>query len=504
MHSFTGRTLRRRLLIQIGLTVVGMLAMGVIGIAGVNGLHQDMGVALEGYRELRRGYEVGTSATLARDALNSVPADATRAVAALRMAMLKTERSTGEDGGWQGPLLGERSWSQCREILQRAHESLRRGSETGPEAREAAISDINEALGRLAGLSAEIRQTIAETQWAANQRRGRTMVVMLGLSGLTMVVAVLIGVSQYRGVMRPLMELRRGARTLASGHLESRIAMSGDEEFVALAGDFNAMAKELDNLYRDLEKKVEEKSRELVQSERLASLGYVAAGVAHEINNPLGIIAGYAERSLWALKSKEENPGDDSVRDTLRVICDEAFRCKEITRRLLSLARSGNNDFRPVSLGGIVDEVASNVGGLPQASGRRLEVKRDEADEFRVMGKEGELKQVVLNLLVNAVEAVPAGSGEVVLSLGRREGNVELAVSDNGKGMTAEVQERAFEPFFTNKRGQHGTGLGLSISHAIVRQHGGRITAASGGVGQGSCFTVILPATGEGVAACPS
>src|SRR6185369_10914403 len=117
-------------------------------------------------------------------------------------------------------------------------------------------------------------------------------------SAVIIAIAVLIGVSQYRGVMRPLRRFSSGVRSIAGGNFRRRLVIAGDDEFAGLAQDFNRMAAELDGLYRELEDKVATKSKELVRSERLASVGFLAAGVAHEINNPLGIISGYAELSL--------------------------------------------------------------------------------------------------------------------------------------------------------------------------------------------------------------
>jgi two-component system, NtrC family, sensor kinase len=286
------------------------------------------------------------------------------------------------------------------------------------------------------------------------------------------------------------------------------------------------MAEELDGFYHELERKVAEKGRELVRSERLASVGYLAAGVAHEINNPLGIISGYAEYSLAelerggngaskhngdssstpGLERTREDPGPvvTEVTKSLRIICDEAFRCKTITQKLLSLARGGDEARKPVSLLAVANEVASIVGGLHEHRDKRLIVRASEqpseaAGDGMVVAVEAEMKQVLLNLTINALEAVDPDRGEVRIELRRSGQQVELSVTDNGRGMTPATLERAFEPFFTEKRGvqedgRRGTGLGLSITHAIVQDHGGTITAHSEGPGRGSRFIVRLPA----------
>jgi signal transduction histidine kinase len=283
------------------------------------------------------------------------------------------------------------------------------------------------------------------------------------------------------------------------------------EEFARLADDFNHMAAELDEFYQELEAKVAAKSKELVRSERLASVGYLAAGVAHEINNPIGIIAGYAEYALAELKQRVGNrvPDPGEVEKTLQIICEEAFRCKEITSKLLSLAKPGDAARKPVNLADVAAGVASMVGGVKPFRDRRLSVRADADDRSKlvVSAVEAEMKQVILNLALNALEAVPRQTGEVRMHVARRGNWVELTVIDNGKGMTPQTLERIFEPFYTDKRGtgaspaeggrRSGTGLGLSITHAIIEAHGGKIAAHSDGPGRGSRFIVRLPAVGD-------
>jgi signal transduction histidine kinase len=284
--------------------------------------------------------------------------------------------------------------------------------------------------------------------------------------------------------------------SVARGKFSQRVEVRGNDEIASLAGDFNCMADELDGFYRDLERKVAEKSRDLVRSERLASVGYLAAGVAHEINNPLGIISGYAEYSLEQLKqSPGGSAGNGELAKALGVICDEAFRCKEITAKLLSLSRAADEARTRVNLADIARQVVEMVGGLRDHRERKIDIRGERAD-LMVLANEAEMKQVTLNLLVNALEASPSHGGEVRVELGADENMVRMAVIDNGKGMSAETSQHVFEPFFTEKKGdgRRGIGLGLSITHAIVESHGGRIRAASDGPGKGSRFEVELPA----------
>jgi two-component system, NtrC family, sensor kinase len=179
---------------------------------------------------------------------------------------------------------------------------------------------------------------------------------------------------------------------------------------------------------------------------------------------------------------------------SLQIIRDEAFRCKQITEKLLSLSKPGSDRHEPVSLADLAHDVADMV--RAHKAYRDLDLVLDTcADEpLMTRGNEVELKQVLLNLTVNALEAIEPPEGQVRLKGARNNGWVELQVTDNGCGMSDEVKERIFEPFFTSKPGgQRGLGLGLSISHAIVAGHGGAIVAESEGPGRGSRLTLRLP-----------
>jgi signal transduction histidine kinase len=341
-----------------------------------------------------------------------------------------------------------------------------------------------------------IRIAIKNNRDAAEIQRRDTLVAVGALCGGVVLAAIALGFLQYRSVMLPLRRLSAGVRNIASGEFQQRLDVRGGgrDEFARLAREFNQMAAELDEFYHRLEQKVADKSKELIRSERLASVGYLAAGLAHEINNPLGIIAGYAEYSLGQLKeAAPAAAGSEDVAKSLQVIADEAFRCKEILGKLLSLARPGEGNRQEVDLSQVAADVAAAVHGLRDYRDRTVDVVTTEP--MRVNAVEVEMKQVVLNLAVNALEAVPAG-GAVRIEVGRNDGWVELRVRDNGRGMSPQTLERVFEPFFTDKRGvrEPGTGLGLSITHAIIESHGGRIRATSAGPGQGSEFVVQLPA----------
>ena len=221
-------------------------------------------------------------------------------------------------------------------------------------------------------------------------------------------------------------------------------------------------------------------------------MGFLAAGVAHEINNPLASIAMCAE----SLESRvddciaAEHPDRELVSNYLRMIQSEAFRCKEITEKLLDFSRIGDVQRHHHELGEIVQSVIDMIRHLGKYHGKQIEFTPHEPVLVEVNPQE--LKQVVLNLLTNALDSVDAG-GVVRAEVSAEQGEAVLQVVDNGCGMTPEVLDHLFEPFFTRRRGGQGTGLGLSITYRIIADHQGTIEAKSDGPGNGSRFIVRLP-----------
>jgi signal transduction histidine kinase len=232
----------------------------------------------------------------------------------------------------------------------------------------------------------------------------------------------------------------------------------------------------------------------------LASVGFLAAGVAHEINNPLASIAWAAEslelRLHDIIQQDDARPDGEHceeiavLRDYLRRIQDEAFRCKEITERLLDFSRMGDSEKQATPLGALVSDVIDMVSHLGNYREKRVEFHSRQEVNAAVNAQE--IKQVVLNLITNALDSLDPG-GVVHVGLAKRDGFAELTVQDNGCGMTEEVLDHLFEPFFTRRRDGKGTGLGLSITWQIVNDHGGSIAASSDGPGRGSSFRVTLP-----------
>ena len=569
-------TLRLKMALQISATIAGLMIVGATALWGLDAVNADYGLATDGYQQLRQVYEVGSHLATARALLAGAHPDrlaARREVesAAARFELFATSAraepaspkdAQPDDAGARGQ--DTKPDPASRSAARRALAEAARHLATTPEAAGGEdvlpldASAINTAIGTISTLASDIRMTIEAHQASARHRHQVAARAVAWISAAVIIAAIALGITHYRGVMTPLGRLRRGVRKIAAGHFNERLSPRGGGEFSELAGEFNRMAAELDGFYHHLEEKVAKKSKELIRSERLASVGYLAAGVAHEINNPLGIISGYAEYSLEQLGARPPGtngdgttdadaahgghratvtagratarlrdpaastgrcgadelpaPAIDEIISSLRIICDEAFRCKDITAALLTLARQGDDARQSVCLADVTDKVVAIVRGLREYRDRKVIADTPSDPAARkllcVSAVEAEMRQVLLNLVVNALEATSPGAGTVRIELARAAENatnsagVELSVTDDGRGMSAQTLERVFEPFYTEKRGSsdarghsaRGTGLGLSITHAIVVDHGGSVSAHSQGPGKGSRFVLRLPA----------
>jgi signal transduction histidine kinase len=329
--------------------------------------------------------------------------------------------------------------------------------------------------------SQDSRQNFQSTLW---------IVSSTGIAGIVLLASLLHFF--YGWMFSPIRALEEGAGQVARGEFDHRIEVNSGDELEDLAAAFNDMTGRLRDMYRDLERQVNDRSRQLVRSERLAGVGFLAAGVAHEINNPLASIAFCSEAMEGRLKAVLERAPEDNevITRYLRMIQQEAFRCKAITQRLLEFSRGGERQREPADLVELVRGVLDMVQHLQNCRGK--EIIFDTPDSLIAWVNTQEIKSVVLNLVVNALESMDQG-GVLTIRAGQRGKMAELVFSDTGCGMTPNVLENIFEPFFTRSRTGKGTGLGLSISHRVISQHGGEIEATSPGLNQGSTFNVRLP-----------
>ena len=330
-----------------------------------------------------------------------------------------------------------------------------------------------------------------------SQYRLIRLIAFLALGGSLVLLAILLRLS-YIWIFQPLRVLVAGSRRVASGDFEFRIESSSDDEFGELARAMNQMTERFEGIRDDLDEQVRKRSEEVIRSERLASVGFLAAGVAHEINNPLASIAMSAEslpRRIRALT--DPNRGTEEKKEALGIvekyvgmIENEAFRCKKITEKLLDFSRSGGGEKSRADLTEIAAGMVDMVRTQTRYRNRTIEILSAKPVIVKVNAQE--MKQVILNLLTNALDSLGA-DGRVKIQIEERRREAVLTVADNGCGMTPEIIANIFEPFFTNKEPGEGTGLGLAIANRIVLAHHGTIAAESAGPGRGSRFRVTLP-----------
>jgi signal transduction histidine kinase len=336
--------------------------------------------------------------------------------------------------------------------------------------------------------------------------RYRTWIAMAWTSA-ALVFVLLTGLCIYirMAVILPFKNLLLGSRRVAAGEFDYRIEIDSQDELRELANAINTGTENFLRIRRDLNDQVRQRSQEVIRNEQLASVGFLAAGVAHEINNPLASIAWSAEALesrlhrilhpvLEASGASPDIPDLDLLKNYLRRIQEEAFRCKGITERLLDFSRMGQAQKKEsISVGETVADVIDMVRHLSPYRQRKIEF-RSEGD-VQAWASPQELKQVVLNLLTNSLDAIADDQADGLVSI-RLEQDCDLAhltILDNGCGMTDEVRQHLFEPFFTRRRDGRGTGLGLPITSRIIADHGGRILVHSEGPGKGSRFEVLIP-----------
>jgi signal transduction histidine kinase len=304
----------------------------------------------------------------------------------------------------------------------------------------------------------------------------------------------------YDWLFQPLEILLTGSRRIAQqDDFDHRIHLKNRDEMAELAAALNGMTARFQEIRSDLDAQVKQRTKEVVRGEQMASVGFLAAGVAHEINNPLASIAWCAEsldsRLSEALQNGNEDPqlpaADlEILQKYLRRIQDEAFRCKGITEKLLDFSRLSDVEKHNTDLGDLVQRVIEMVRHLGKYKEKKIEFQCREYVVAPINAQE--IKQVVLNLITNSLDSLDAG-GTVWISLAKSGPWAELVVRDNGCGMSDEVLKHLFEPFFTRRRDGSGTGLGLSITYRIITDHGGAIEPESAGKGRGAKMRVLLP-----------
>jgi signal transduction histidine kinase len=357
------------------------------------------------------------------------------------------------------------------------------------------VEKCNTAADALVGI---IRHDLQQRMMSASDDYKLCLWFVLSITGIGIVLMTGSLRFFYRWIFFPIRDLQLGVDKVAKGDFKHNISIQSSDEIQDLAAAFNDMTRRLDEMYADLAHQVNDRSRQLVRSERLASVGFLAAGVAHEINNPLASIAFCSEAlerrilDMLAQIPPSSTAAEESkvITKYLKMIQQESFRCKEITSRLLEFSRGGEPQREPTDLCELVQNVLDMVQHLQNRQGKDLLF--NPAAPVVALVNALEIKSVIVNLVVNALDSMEEG-GTLSIHVGIRDGMAEMIFQDSGCGMSGEVLENIFEPFYTRSRSGKGTGLGLSICHRIISHHQGEIEAHSDGPNQGSTFMVRLP-----------
>ncbi len=357
------------------------------------------------------------------------------------------------------------------------------------------VLDINYSLGKI-----------------DRELRASTLAIAGFSLGFIVIASLSVGFFVHRLVYLPLRDLESGARRLSSGNLDQPIPVRSSDELGKLASSFNAMTDALRNSRAELrewahtlERKVEIRTQELrraqaetMRGEKLASVGLLASGVAHELNNPLTGILTFSHLVRQKMPDKSQDAED------MDLVIRETKRCAAIIKRLLDFAREKQPEKKFTNLNKVIEDTVRLV--ERPAHLRDIEITMDLDPTLPPIWIDGDLiKQVIMNMLVNAQHAVEE-KGSIAIrtrrslhprppeQAGEPMPMVEISIVDTGCGIPEENLRRIFDPFFTSKDVGKGTGLGLSVSHGIVEAHGGLIEVESK-VGEGSTFRVFLPLT---------
>ncbi|GAB4390099.1 MAG: ATP-binding protein [Thermodesulfovibrionales bacterium] len=335
---------------------------------------------------------------------------------------------------------------------------------------------------KLRGLGREIVVSAEDISRTERQTMQKTLQVSrhVSLLSLTFLVTAgfIVGAIFYRMFIRPLGILEKHMKKIADGEFSLIPIESKDRELVSLNSAFNRMLMEL-----------EARQMHLVQSEKLASVGTLLFGVAHEINNPLSNIS----TSCQILKEEINDPDIEYKSELIRQIEEETDRARDIVRSLLDYSRSKEKEA--VNLR---QAVTGAIRFIKAEVPAKIEISVSIPEDIVLFADKQKVQQVILNLIKNSITAIPEEEGNISISARRnlREGTVEIRFSDTGVGMEPEVLSKIFDPFFTTKGTRSGYGLGLFIVHNIVEEHGGSINVESE-PGRGTTFLIKMPEGGE-------
>jgi signal transduction histidine kinase len=345
----------------------------------------------------------------------------------------------------------------------------------GPQSgvREYEIDRVS-MLGAFARVGDAGLLVVAQTDRSQATRASRELIDRsIKFGAAILLAAIIVSVFFSRLLTAPILRLRDLTTRIGRGDFEVALDRASRDEIGELGRSFQEMAHALKNT-----------QKQLIHAEKMAAFGQMGAGITHEVKNPLTGVIGLAQAAQHKLGDPER------AGQLLARIVEESRRCLGILDNFLRFARSDERAPEPVDLNRTVTSAAELLGHQLNVNNVALVVELGQ-DVPMVLGHDGELKQVLINLAINAQQAMPGG-GTVTLCTGREDDDAFIRVSDTGAGMSEEVMARIFEPFFTTKPAGEGTGLGLSVSYSIIKDHKGSI-AVDSTPGKGTTFTVKLP-----------
>ena len=314
----------------------------------------------------------------------------------------------------------------------------------------------------------------------------RMIWINLGITTLGMIIAFIISLRMGNTIIKRIRILKKGTEAIASGNLDYRLSPDKISGFDMLDEAFNDMSKSL----KDRDERLQKAHEQLTRSEKLTALGEMAAGVAHEINNPLGGILLYGNLVL------EDLPENGTTRENMKKIIHQTNRCKNIVQGLLDFARTPTGDMLHLQINDVVRAALNLV--KDQAIFHGIGVETRFAENLpEVNGDPSRLEEVFLNLFINAADAMKEKGGRLRITTSSTAGRVKVIITDTGKGIDQAHLPHIFEPFFTTKDPGQGTGLGLSIAYGVIKRHNGFIDAESA-PGKGTTFIVSLPSCAAG------
>ncbi|MDR3609502.1 MAG: HAMP domain-containing sensor histidine kinase, partial [Ignavibacteriaceae bacterium] len=305
-------------------------------------------------------------------------------------------------------------------------------------------------------------------------------------------------------VNRPIRKLNKGIEELGKGNLNYKITLQSKDEFGKMADRFNEMSSKLSSAYQEIKDwsenlniKVQEKSEELkniynqvIQIEKLASLGKLSATVAHELNNPLEGILTYSKLISKKIRKNGDNEGDAQILSFLDLITDESARCGKIVKDLLLFSHRGEDEMNDESLITIIDKSVTLIHHHLEINKINL-VKDYPENDIIVNCDSQKIQQALMSLLINAIEAMPNG-GSITVSLSQNEELAVIKIIDEGTGIADKDLPNIFEPFYSTKEASKGTGLGLAVVYGIINNHGGQVVVENTSP-HGTTFKITLP-----------